>query len=117
MNKKMKIGLLLLAVMALVLVPQASAYPSLGTVASCGTCHINPDGGGPLTPAGEYYKLNGQLPPTQPPTSDNPPVITITSPTEGQTFITDSITVNGTAHWSSVKECDRFYLYRFMNNF
>ncbi len=66
MNNKMKIGLLLLAVMALVLVPEASAYQSYATAtgASCGTCHVNPSGGGTLTPAGTYYKQNGQLPPT-----------------------------------------------------
>ncbi|WP_179293727.1 Ig-like domain-containing protein [Candidatus Methanoperedens nitratireducens] len=92
--------------MALVLAPQASAYPSYATEtgASCGTCHVDPNGGGTLTPAGEYYKLNGQLPPaptptpdTPTPTSDTPPVIAITSPTDGQTFTTDAITVNGTA--------------------
>lgn len=49
MNNKLKCGLLLLAVMALILVPEASAYQSYATGASCGTCHANPNGGGALT--------------------------------------------------------------------
>ena len=53
MNDKLKIGLLLLAVMALILVSEASAYQpyAIATEASCGTCHVNPNGGGTLIPA------------------------------------------------------------------
>ncbi|HEY9246034.1 MAG TPA: hypothetical protein VIO11_04225 [Candidatus Methanoperedens sp.] len=85
MNTKLKIGLLLLSVMVL-LMPQTLAYPSLGNIASCTTCHVNSNGGKELTPAGEYYKQNGQLPtpdPTEPVTTPTPtePVTTPT-PTE-----------------------------------
>ena len=33
---------------------------------SCGYCHVDPDGGGPLTAAGEYFNDNGTLPPATP---------------------------------------------------
>jgi hypothetical protein len=94
MKNKMKIGLLLLAVMALVLVPQASALPSYATAtgASCGTCHVDPNGGGTLTSAGEYYKLNGQLPPTPTPTPTSTPVLTTIKVSPA----TATLDVNGT---------------------
>jgi hypothetical protein len=69
MNNKIKFGLLLLAVSALVLVPLASALPSYATKtgASCGTCHVSPGGGGTLTKAGTTFKNTGSLPAATPP--------------------------------------------------
>lgn len=32
---------------------------------SCGQCHVNPKGAGPLTPAGEAFKANGNKTPAQ----------------------------------------------------
>ncbi|MCE8428035.1 MAG: cadherin-like domain-containing protein, partial [Candidatus Methanoperedens sp.] len=73
MKHKMKIGLLLLTVMAMVLVPGASAYrtyvPSVAS--SCSVCHVNPEGGLPLNAVGEIYRDTGSLPPT---TSNKAPV-------------------------------------------
>ncbi len=93
--KKISIGLLIL-LLALVVVPGASAYPSYvpSVAPSCGVCHVNPNGGGTLTPAGEYFKANGQLPPTPEPTPVPTPV---PIPTPGQkaiaTFVvTDNVT-------------------------
>jgi uncharacterized protein YjdB len=63
--KKISIGLLVL-ILALVIVPGASAYrtyvPSVAP--NCGVCHVDPNGGGTLTAAGEYFLSNGVLPPT-----------------------------------------------------
>ena len=85
----MKFGLLLLTVAALVLVPLASSTPSFAskTGASCGTCHVNPNGGGKLTPAGTTFKNTGKLPVTTPPVA-TPPVKTppaVTTPTQPAT--------------------------------
>jgi hypothetical protein len=33
---------------------------------ACGQCHVNPKGAGPLTPAGEAFKANGNKAPAQP---------------------------------------------------
>lgn len=73
MKNKLKFGLLFLAVVALVLVPMASAYPTYvpSKAPSCGVCHVNPGGGGKLTPAGAIFKSTGKLPvitPTPTPT-------------------------------------------------
>jgi hypothetical protein len=67
MNIKLKIGMLLLIV-ALVVVPGASATPGFAaaTGASCGTCHVNPAGGGTLTAVGQIYKQTGSLTMTAP---------------------------------------------------
>ncbi len=37
---------------------------------SCGACHQNPKGGGPLTPTGDKFKANGNKMPTK---TDAPP--------------------------------------------
>jgi len=78
MKNKMKFGLLLLTVAALVLVPLASAYPTYvpSKASSCGVCHVNPGGGGKLTPAGETFKSTGNLPVATPPPVVTPPVAT-----------------------------------------
>jgi hypothetical protein len=66
--KKISIGLLFL-ILALVVVQGASAYGSYvpSVAPNCGVCHISADGGGPRTVAGDYFKANGQLPPTATP--------------------------------------------------
>jgi hypothetical protein len=71
MNNKIKFGLLLLAVSALILVPLASATPAYAskTGASCGTCHVSPGGGGTLTSAGNTFKNTGSLSTVTPPTT------------------------------------------------
>ena len=68
MNIKLKIGMLLL-IAALVALPGASATPGFvaATGASCGTCHVNPAGGGTLTAAGQIYLQTGSLPTTAAP--------------------------------------------------
>ena len=84
MNYKMKIGLLLLVTVAMVLVPGASALPAYATStgASCGTCHVNPLGGGTLTAVGETYKQTGSLQaPTPAPTTAPAPTPAPTTPT------------------------------------
>ena len=37
----------------------ATAQFAKDTGKSCGDCHTNPQGGGPLTPFGEAFKANG----------------------------------------------------------
>ncbi len=76
MKNKIKFGLLLLAVAALVLVPGASAYTTYvpSVASSCGVCHVNPNGGGTLTPAGTTFKNTGKLPVVAPPVK-TPPVV------------------------------------------
>jgi cytochrome c5 len=37
----------------------ATAQFAKDTGKSCGDCHTNPQGGGPLTPYGEAFKANG----------------------------------------------------------
>ncbi len=91
MKNKMKFGLLLLVGAALVLVPLASAYPTYvpSKASSCSVCHVNPNGGGTLTPAGTIFKNTGKLPVVTPPVV-TPPVVTppvktppvITTPTQ-----------------------------------
>jgi len=78
MKNKMKFGLLLLTVAALVLVPLASAYPTYvpSKAASCSVCHVNPNGGGTLTPAGSTFKSTGKLPVATPPPVVTPPKVT-----------------------------------------
>lgn len=78
MNNKMKIGLLLLVTVAMVLVPGASALPAYAaaTGASCGTCHVNPSGGGTLTAVGEIYKQTGSLTAPTPTPVVTPEVVT-----------------------------------------
>lgn len=82
MNNKMKFGLLLLTVAALVLVPFASAYPSYvpSKASSCGVCHVSPGGGGKLTPAGSTFKSTGKLPLATPPPAVTPPVVISPTP-------------------------------------
>lgn len=79
MKNKMKFGLLLLAVSALILVPLASSTPSYAsqTGKSCGTCHVSPGGGGTLTKAGTTFKNTGSLPAVTPPKT----TLVITPPT------------------------------------
>lgn len=55
--------------MATVLVASSvSAYPAFAAATGkpCGYCHIDPNGGGPLTAAGTYYASHGTLPPAAP---------------------------------------------------
>ncbi|MCE8428155.1 MAG: hypothetical protein J5U19_07210 [Candidatus Methanoperedens sp.] len=54
MSNKLKIGLLILTVAAMVLVPETSALPSYAAVGGvpCGTCHVNSSGGGTLNEVG-----------------------------------------------------------------
>jgi mono/diheme cytochrome c family protein len=49
------------AAMSLVVIQPASATAqfSTDTGKSCGDCHTNAKGGGPLTPFGEKFKANG----------------------------------------------------------
>lgn len=70
MNKKRSILIVALAILSLATVvaisnSDAEAFPSYATATGqpCGTCHVNPAGGGPLTAAGDYYLANGVLPP------------------------------------------------------
>jgi len=47
---------------AILLVPRPAAATmqfAKDTGKSCGDCHTNPAGGGPLTPFGEKFKANG----------------------------------------------------------
>jgi cytochrome c5 len=37
----------------------ATAQFAKQTGKACGDCHVDPKGGGPLTPAGETFKANG----------------------------------------------------------
>jgi hypothetical protein len=57
MSNKLKIGLLILMLVALVLIPETSASPSYTTAAgvSCGTCHVNTSGGGTLNAVGTNF--------------------------------------------------------------
>lgn len=51
---------------ASLLVPRpaiATAQFAKDTGKSCGDCHTNPQGGGPLTPYGAAFKANGNKPP------------------------------------------------------
>ncbi|MGB8217874.1 MAG: Ig-like domain-containing protein [Candidatus Methanoperedens sp.] len=112
MNIKLKIGMLIL-IAALVALPGASATPSFAaaTGASCGTCHVNPAGGGTLTAVGQIFKQTGSLP-----TTAAPVLTTITvSPArasnlvgETQTFTAagldqngGSISINPATFWTS----------------
>jgi uncharacterized protein YjdB len=94
MNKKISVGLGMLLIVALIIVPGASATPSYAkaTGASCGTCHIDPAGGGSLTAVGQIYRQTGSLQaPTTVLTPGTQEVTTITvSPS------TTSLEVNGT---------------------
>jgi hypothetical protein len=51
----------------------AAAQPAIATQQfatqtgeACGQCHVNPKGAGPLTPAGQAFKANGNKAPAQP---------------------------------------------------
>ncbi len=63
MNKKLKIGLLVLTIAALFVAPDASALPGYvtpltilyGTGLSCGECHVSSGGGGSLTAYGTSF--------------------------------------------------------------
>jgi len=59
MSKKLKIGLLILTLVALVLVPETSALPSYAAAGgvSCGTCHVNSSGGGTLNAVGTNFSM------------------------------------------------------------
>jgi hypothetical protein len=50
---------LAVASLALVRPAAATAQFAADTGKSCGECHTNPQGGGPLTPYGEKFKANG----------------------------------------------------------
>lgn len=93
MNKKVTIGILLLTATALIGVPGALAYSSYvgplqslyGSSLSCGTCHVNPGGGGTLTAYGTSFskQANHAPDPTAaltaigaPPGATSPPVLT-----------------------------------------
>jgi hypothetical protein len=84
-------NILIVAIVCLMAIALAtsrgSAYPAYATATGkpCGYCHIDPAGGGPRTPDGEYYKTYGVLPP--PPTVTS---ITVASgPNSGTTSITN----------------------------
>lgn len=51
---------------ALVVIEPAAATAKFAadTGKTCGECHTNPKGGGPLTPLGEKFKANGNKMPT-----------------------------------------------------
>ncbi len=93
MNKKVTFGILLLTATALIGVPGALAYSSYvgplqtlyGSSLSCGTCHVNPGGGGTLTAYGTSFskQANHATDPTAaltaigaPPSVTPPPVLT-----------------------------------------
>jgi cytochrome c5 len=69
MNEKMGYLLACSTAVAIVIAGAASLLVSRPAVAtpqfaketgkSCGDCHTNPAGGGPLTPLGEKFKANG----------------------------------------------------------
>jgi hypothetical protein len=74
MNKKITIGLLLLAVVAIIGMPGALALPGYvqplqtlyGSGLSCGTCHVDPNGGGARNAYGQLFESqpNHQSDPT-----------------------------------------------------
>lgn len=93
MNKKITIGILLLTATALIGVPGVLALPGYvgplqtlyGSSLSCGTCHVNPSGGGTLTAYGTSFskQANHGTDPTAaltaigaPPGVTPPPVLT-----------------------------------------
>jgi len=49
------------AAASLVIALPAAATPEFAaqTGKACGDCHVNPKGGGPLTPFGDKFKANG----------------------------------------------------------
>ena len=63
--KKMLILAIACTMVVALVATNVSAYSSYGraTGKDCGYCHIDPEGGGPLTPEGQYYADNGTLPP------------------------------------------------------
>ncbi|MCZ7402508.1 MAG: Ig-like domain-containing protein [Candidatus Methanoperedens sp.] len=102
MNTKLKIGMLLLIV-ALVIVPGASAVSSYvtplntlyGPGLSCGTCHVNPAGGGSRNAYGSAFStaMKGGLTVTQALTSIGSPS-GVTTPTSTSTPVLKTITVS-----------------------
>ncbi|MCZ7380983.1 MAG: Ig-like domain-containing protein [Candidatus Methanoperedens sp.] len=87
MNIKLKIGMLLL-IAALVALPGASATPGFAaaTGASCGTCHVNPAGGGTLTAVGQIYKQTGSISTATLPTIEVSPSTASLAVNDTQTF-------------------------------
>ncbi len=132
MNKKITLGLLLLTVAAIVGVPGVLAYSSYvsplnslyGPGLSCGTCHVDPNGGGARNAYGQLFESqpNHQSDPTAalkaigaPPGTTPTPVLTtikVSPPTATldvngtQTFTATTLdqnnnTINATVTWSS----------------
>ncbi len=110
MKNKMKFGLLLLSVAALVLVPMVSAYPSYvpSKASSCGVCHVSPGGGGKLTPAGATFKSTGKLPVATPPVV-TPPVVSppaVTPPVKTPPAVTPPVVTSPTPPTTPSKVVD-----------
>ncbi len=102
--QKISLGLLLMTV-AMVVVPEVTAQPQYlaplqtlyGSSLSCGTCHVNPNGGGPRNaygtlfenikthasdPTGALKAIGSPIPPVTTPPVTTPPVTTppVTTP-------------------------------------
>jgi hypothetical protein len=96
--KKISIGLLFL-ILALVVVQGASAYQSYATAtgASCGRCHLDTAGGGPLTADGTYYLENNKLPTATPTvTVTATPTVTLTATPTVTVTATPTVTLTAT---------------------
>ncbi len=111
MNKKITLGLLLLTVVAIVGLPGALAYESYvqplqtlyGSGLSCGTCHVNPAGGGARNDYGKLFEgqANHQSDPTAALKAIGAPLGSTPTPTPVLTTIkvspaTATLDVNGT---------------------
>jgi uncharacterized protein YjdB len=111
MNKKITFGLLLLTVVAIIGVPEALAYGTYvtplndlyGPGLSCGTCHVNPNGGGERNAYGQLFEgqTNHQSDPTAALQAIGAPPGSTPTPTPVLTTIkvspaTATLDVNGT---------------------